>query len=463
MRPYIFSFLFATLLFTGCENFIDVNDNPNSPTKVDEKLLLAPLCYQIAHNVAGGDGTLFANYYMQNIALNQPIPNHGTYLLVPSDLNGPWTSLYATVLKNLNILRQQAEEQQNFNYVGIAKILTAYSLGIGTSFWGDIPYSESLLGEGNFNPKYDSQESVYQAIQQLLDEGIADIGRNTGLTPGNDDFFFGGNMQNWVKTANTLKARFSIHLTNAPGYDAAQQATQALQALANGYDSNSENMEFDYPGGAGTQSRWFTRMLPIETIVLAANAVDTLVSREDPRLPLLVAPAKSDGEYRGRPLGQQGIGSLESYSILGNYYGGEAASLHLLTYSEALFIKAEATFIVSGYEAAEPIFREAVLANMEQVGLSRDDAAVQAYLSSRLPLTAGNALQRIMEDKKIANFLSPENFNDWRRTGFPAMTKVENALSDIPRRLIYPLIEVSTNPQPQHSATLTDRVWWDQP
>src|SRR5690606_25964550 len=171
--------------------------------------------------------------------------------------------------------------------------------------------------------------------------------KNTGLTPGNDDFFFGGSMQNWVKSAYTLIARFYIHLTGAPGYDAVQQATQALQSLENGFDANSENMEFDYPGGAGTQNRWFTRMLPLETIVLAANAVDTLVSRNDPRLPLLVAPAESDGEYRGRPLGQQGIGSLESYSILGDYYGGEAASVHLLTYAEALFIKAEATLRVS--------------------------------------------------------------------------------------------------------------------
>ncbi|GGG76334.1 hypothetical protein GCM10007415_05130 [Parapedobacter pyrenivorans] len=463
MKTRIFSFIFAVVLFAGCENFIDVNENPNAPTKVDEKLLLAPLCYQIAHNITAGNGTLFVNYYMQNIALNQPIPNHGTYLLVPSELDAPWTALYATSLKNLNILKLQAEERQNFHYAGIAKILTAYCLGLGTSFWGDIPYSESLQGEGNFTPAYDAQESIYQSIQQLLDEGIADIGRNIGLTPGNDDFFFVGNMENWVKAAYTMKARFHMHLTDAPGYDAVQQATQALQALAQGYGSNAENMEFDYPGGAGTQSRWFTRMLPIETIVLAANAVDTLVSRNDPRLPLLVTPAKSDGEYRGRPLGQQGIGSLESYSILGDYYGGQDASVHLLTYSEALFIEAEATLIVSGHAAAEPIFREAILANMEQVGLSRDDADVQTYLSTRLPLTAGNALQRIMEDKKVANFLSAENFNDWRRTGFPVMAKVENALSDIPRRLIYPLIEVSTNPQSQHTATLTDRIWWDQP
>jgi len=34
-------------------------------------------------------------------------------------------------------------------------------------------------------------------------------------------------------------------------------------------------------------------------------------------------------------------------------------------------------------------------------------------------------------------------------------------LSDIPRRLLYPETEILTNPQPQQTAVLTDRVWWD--
>jgi hypothetical protein len=66
-----------------------------------------------------------------------------------------------------------------------------------------------------------------------------------------------------------------------------------------------------------------------------------------------------------------------------------------------------------------------------------------------------------MEEKKIADFLSIENFTDWRRTGYPVLQPVLNALSAIPRRLIYPQVEINTNAQPQQSAKLTDRVWWD--
>ncbi|MNL89766.1 Starch-binding associating with outer membrane [compost metagenome] len=66
-----------------------------------------------------------------------------------------------------------------------------------------------------------------------------------------------------------------------------------------------------------------------------------------------------------------------------------------------------------------------------------------------------------MEEKSIANFFNLENFNDWRRTGFPAITAVDGALSAIPRRLLYPETELRTNPQPQQAARVTDRVWWD--
>ena len=66
-------------------------------------------------------------------------------------------------------------------------------------------------------------------------------------------------------------------------------------------------------------------------------------------------------------------------------------------------------------------------------------------------------MQRIMEEKDIANYLNLENFNDWRRTGYPALTPVI-ALSAIPRRMLYPESEILTNQQPQQSALLTDRV-----
>jgi hypothetical protein len=47
---------------------------------------------------------------------------------------------------------------------------------------------------------------------------------------------------------------------------------------------------------------------------------------------------------------------------------------------------------------------------------------------SRGTLTSANAMQLIIEEKAVANFLSMENYTDWRRTGFPCINKGEKCL-----------------------------------
>lgn len=468
MRTLFYILLFALCMAqaTGCKKFIDVNNNPNDPLAVQEALILAPVELNISSVIAGGAGdngktALLVNHFMQNIAVNQPVPNEGTYWIFNVDLDAPWRNFYITTFNNLKALNDKATANGNYHYAGIAKILTAFCLGVATDYWGDIPYTEALNGSNKLQPAYDSQESIYKTIQQLLNDGIADINKNAITKPGDDDYFYGGEMNKWKRLAYTLKARYYMHLTKAPGYTALAQADLALTALQSGMIANTDDMMLEYPGGAGEESPWYTNTLPVQTLILSSACVDTLVARNDPRLPQLIAPAKQTGLYNGRPIGSVNIsGSLDVYSLAGPAHGLKGSPMYVFNYSEALFLKAEATLIKSGFAAAEPIYQNAIKSHMSKLGIDNND--VTNYLASRGTLTAANALQRIMEEKKIANFLSIENFNDWRRTGYPILTKVPNALSEIPRRLLYPQVEITANPQGSQSARLTDRVWWDR-
>jgi len=87
-----------------------------------------------------------------------------------------------------------------------------------------------------------------------------------------------------------------------------------------------------------------------------------------------------------------------------------------------------------------------------------------AYIAARPALTDATALEQIINEKYIANFLNLEAYNDWRRTGFPVLTPAVNAYqnSPIPTRWPYSQTAVLTNPQPQQTAKTTDKVWWDQ-
>lgn len=443
---------------SGCKKYIDVNQNQNQPIDVAEAQILAPIELDISSSLHAGNVAVIVQEYMQVAALNQVAPNAGTYLMYNSDMDGDWTNLYVTCLNNLVTLNTKAVASGKTNYAGIAKILTAYCLGTGTDLWGDIPYSKAFGGTTNLVPTYDAQKDIYTQIQSLLDAGLADIAKNGTIAPGGDDYFYAGDMTKWTKLAYTLKARYYMHLTKAPGYTAAAQAQLALTALEKGMQSNDDDLKMTYPGAAGTENPWQQNFISASTIVLGATFVDGLKTRNDPRLGIMVAPALNTSLYTGLGQGLSTIGQLEDYSRPGSFYGATGANNYIVNYSEALFIKAEATLITSGYALAAPIYQSAVLSHMTKLGVSTTNA--NSYLANRV-LTTGNAEQLIIEEKGIANFLSLENFTDYRRTGYPVLPAVPNALSAIPRRVLYPQVEITSNPQPQQTAKLTDRLWWD--
>jgi hypothetical protein len=481
----IFGLIFTAMIFTtaGCKKYLDVNRDPNNPTQVPENLLLPPIITDIGVTIAGGSFSaqntsgvaLINSYWLQELSLNQPLPQYESYKFTTGDAEYTWGEIYINILQNLKRLRDYAEANQNHSYGVIGKVLTAYTLGVATDMWGDVPYSQAF--EGN-KPAYDKQEDIYKLIQSMLDEAIAENKLDKGtLKPGADDFLYGGNMANWEKFAYALKARHHIHLTKAPGHTAVAQADLALAALANAFTGTGDEATLDiFSEDAGKQNPWFKNT---ETgaggVVLGARLLNFLVANSDPRLPI-IANKGSQNTYLGRVSTSAVVPDLTIYSTLGDYFGGAnpdgttagaGAPISLLPYSELEFIKAEATFIKSGAAAAQPIYQQAIKNNMAKLGLDITGANVTNYIAARGTLTNANALQRIMEEKSIANLLSVENFNDWRRTGFPALTIVANpeaGITTIPRKYQYSQQEVSTNPQPENTnAKITDRVWWDAP
>jgi len=448
---------------TGCKKFVDINQDPNNPTSVLDKILLAPIEVNIANGIAAGDegaAATYTNHFMQMVCYNQVALNYGTYYFVNTNINTSWGKTYTTCLENLKILRQQSTAGGNSNYTAIAEILTAYTLASATDLWGDIPWSRSLGGASDLTPAYDTQASIYDTVQTLLDKAITDIDKKAGLTVGTDDYYYSGDMTKWRKLAYSLKARYYMHLTKAPGHTAATQAGLALTALQNGMTGTADEWGFVYPGGSTSQNIWYVNMLPASTLIASSAIVDTLKTRNDPRLPFLIAKAPNTGLYNGRAIGTPTIGTLNDYSPLGAAYCSVNSAEYIMPYTEVQFIKAEATLIQTGFAAAQPFYTAGITTHMNKLGVASGD--ITTYLNARGTLTADNALELIMQEKKIADFLSPENFVDWRRTGFPRLNIVPNAQTTaIPRRLIYPQTEINANPQPQQSATLVDRVWWD--
>lgn len=130
---------------------------------------------------------------------------------------------------------KKAESTNSPHYSGIAKVVIAYNLGLGTAVWENIAYSTADNQLSNLSPAYDSQEDIYKSIQKLLDEAIVELSEPTSISkPATDDIVFKGVIANWVKTAYTLKARYLLHTakkTGAASYDAIADALSKVTNL----------------------------------------------------------------------------------------------------------------------------------------------------------------------------------------------------------------------------------------
>jgi hypothetical protein len=289
---------------------------------------------------------------------------------------------------------------------------------------------------------------VYDAVDVMFEESIADMKRAvadaTIRRPTAGDVLFGGNMARWVKLARHVQARHRLRLTGAAWTTPQEQAQAALTALQEGFASNADDADFQHSGtDTGRNPLWLFQDRG-DIFKVSELTVDMLKERNDPRMPIMVAPALSDGQYRGHrnasaPLPDSSVSQVGAFFVAAN------APVNVASFAEAKFIEAEARLIASGAAAADAPYRAAIRANMEKWGVA--SAAIDAYIAARPALgSVANPLAEIIREKYIANYLKVEPWHDWRRTGFPAISPVPGAvISGIPVRIRTPASELNNN------------------
>jgi hypothetical protein len=189
---------------------------------------------------------------------------------------------------------------------------------------------------------------------------------------------------------------------------------------------------------------------------MSKTLVDTLISLNDPRLPISAEPTQHYQDsakgpvYAGQPTGLSASAAAE----LGYYTSriGQAVrqantpSL-LMTYAEYEFILAEAAqrgWSVPGTAAQH--YNAGITAALEQYGIPSADIA--AYLAQpQVVYNPTTGLQQIALQKWISFFtMGLEAYTEYRRTGVPNLQPGPEAVtSTVPRRITYPEQEQSFN------------------
>jgi hypothetical protein len=365
-----------------------------------------------------------------------------------------FSNLYATVASEARQMSNLAEAEENTVLQGVGMIMQAIAFQTLTELFGPIPFTEALDG-ANLQPVYDDESVVWEGVIDMYAEGANLIASGNGSITASSDLWYGGDTSKWLKLANSLKFRALMRISST------RSVGSELQALVgNMMTSNADNAELDFLAVAPDAN-------PIFELIADGNraeykvselTVTTLQSTNDPRLPVYVAPAASDGAYRGKPVGygnettlpNEGLGyTYANISALGSFYLNPTLPGVTMSYAELNFLLAEAAnegYISGGLAAANQYYADGITASMAWHGLS-----ASAFLAQDgIALTSqADGRTKIGTQKWLSLFGQGfEAWTEWRRTKVPALQPViehEPQVGAIPRRYYYPTTEPSFN------------------
>ena len=431
----------GVLIFSApsCD-FDDVNIDPTRVSDVELRLILPAALSQTAYNQSANPARIPGIFMQQFVGSDAQQLAYTDYVLEQNTFNNYWSGgLYAGILKDCRVLLDKATETGQPHYEGIAKVLMAESYGMGTSFFGSMPFSQALLGTENLKPAYDTQQQLYEGVQRLLDEAIAALSQPAiPGGPADDDLVFGGDAQMWIKTARALKARYYLHLTKKEGATAASNALAQLNAGT--IASQDEQPYF----------AWETAQTSANPIFLfGLGRTNTL--KIDERFATMM-----DGDPR------QDAYMLFNGTDWDFYVGGNAtlvwaqnnAAIPLISLAEVKFMEAEALLWTGAGDAEiEAALGEGIQASMDLVGIVDPGEYVTTNSSLAGLTTTEEKLEKIMMEayKAYYGIAFQQTWTNYRRTGFPALAPSPNGSNGvnpaggIPRRVLYPNGEYTTN------------------
>jgi hypothetical protein len=458
------------LLGAGCEEYLDINEDPNNPTEAPLSGLMVNSTLETGQNVY--DVGSITSFYVQYLAS----PNEASSTDIHDEVSygNTWFNLY-NIMTDLSDLELQAEEQNAFQHLGVAKILKAINLGMTVDLWGDVPYTEAFFAQ-TLTPSYDEASTLYDEIFVLLNDGIAALERDdSAVELGSDDFVFGGDTESWIRTAYALRARYLLHLSETDAYD--PQAV--LAAVDQGLGSSAGDAQLSSYASSIQRNPWATVAINNSNLLLGGWTSEQLVETMDGTLYGYVDPRMTfmfgttdDDEFVGTPNGAGRGDAAEqgerSYLVTDTYYAAEEAPILVVTYFEQLFIEAEAALDAGDPNRAYDAYLAGIRTHMEKLGV--EETEIASYLANpEVSMGAANlAIDDIMKEKYIAMYLHPEAWVDARRYDYQYedMTLPANhnpALNgEFIKRLVYPDSEQTRNNANLPSVTLGDEIFWDR-
>ena len=433
--------LVLALLFTlnGCEKYLDVNEDPSFPQSAESFAILPPMLAQMVRGEAFD--IRYVGQYVQNwgsTTVNNAFDLHG--YAPGSDAAGEkWRQHYWAIGKNIDVIIENSTEKQQWDYVGVAKAIRAWSWQSSTDVYGEMILNQAWE-PNRYVFDFEGQDQIYAEVERLSQEALADLARTDGNVSeaglGQGDLVYKGKTALWTKFVYANLARNAHHLSNKATYN----PDKVIEYVNKSFASNAENFSVPHLGTNSNDANFFGslrnnlrsyRQTAFIVVLLDGTTFSGVV---DPRLPKMLS-ISPDTVYRGVT---PGLGDptntnnntkriplvwgvspsvTAAAQIPGKYIFTDKAAHPLITYSELQFIKAEAAFIKGDKATAYDAFKNGIVAHMDFAGVAAADRNTYMASAAVPQDAAALTLSDIMLQKYISLWVhgALETWVDMRR------------------------------------------------
>lgn len=304
----------------------------------------------------------------------------------------------------------------------IASIMWVHAFHQVTDYWGPIPYFKA--GVGAISVPYDAQDLIYDDFLKRLASAVTILKSQTGTPFGAFDLIYSGDIDKWIKFANTLRLRLAMRISKV---DAARAQSEAEAAVTSGVMTSVDDDAFIKRSNKGGDGNGLSIMSPWGEFRMSAAMESALTGYNDPRLGEYFQPAIVTGTYEGlrnglsiADLGLPANGAnnlshvgtrFSNVALVDNpdYDGtnnklvevtnpGLGLELHsnVMHAAEAYFLRAEGA--LNGWNMGDTpanLYNKGIDMSMAQWGIA-DGVAIAAYkASTATPIAPNDATQNV--------------------------------------------------------------------
>ena len=485
MKNITYLFLFLILGAVSCE--LPDNINPKAPSAVEASAVFTNAELALINHIDNlsqntNVSRLLAQYWTQTTYFDE-----SRYLFTDRNVPGNyWSALYkdalmdlkeAKILVNEEIAESPVAIAQKANKLALIDVLEVYAWHALVDAFGDIPYTEALMGDENLHPVYDDAAGIYTAILAQVSTAIStmDVAESSF---GSADIMYGGDVASWRTFAASLKLRIAMRLADV---NSATAESNAVAAVNTGVFGSGESATLIYVGVTphvnSIHNHYIvgnrTDFLPTEVIIEPMKAMN------DPRLPLWfelidtgAVAGVSPPVYLGAVYGKDGATGYHSYSHFEDSFFEGSFPAVLMDYMEVEFLLAEARargYAVGGTE--EGHYNNAITASITDWGGTAGEAAAYLLQPEVAYSTATGTWRQVIGEQKWFGLYNRgvEAWAEWRRLDYPILTPPEGmTYADIPLRYFYPIKEEQLNKVNKDAAgsaiggdDMSTQLFWD--